>query len=139
MDLSRRIGGCLALRNLANNVIKIVGLFKRRPGMTVAEFREHYETRHRLLGEKYLSGYASRYLRRFLDPMPTQVAGKAGQAEYDVIMEVWYADQATYEAARTRMATPQAAREILEDEERLFDRPTMRFFLVEEHESDLAG
>ena len=36
-------------------MIKTIALLKRRPGMTVAEFREHYETHHRRIGEKYFS------------------------------------------------------------------------------------
>ena len=32
---------------------------KRRPGMSIPEFREYYETQHRLIGEKYLAGYAN--------------------------------------------------------------------------------
>ena len=121
-------------------MIKVIGLLKRRPGMTVAEFREYYETRHRLIGEKYLTGFASRYRRRFLDPSPDRVTGELPEAEYDVIMEIWYPDQATYEAASARLAEPEVTREIIADEERLFDRPKMRFFLVgEERESDVAG
>ena len=120
-------------------MIKIVGFFKRRPGMTVAEFREYYETRHRLLGEKYLAGYACHYQRRFLDAMPNRATGEAQAPEYDVIMEIWYPDQAAQNAAGAKMAVPEAAREIMEDEERLFDRPAMRFFVVdEEHQSELA-
>ena len=38
--------------------------------MTVAEFRAYYETHHRVIGEKYLSGFASRYMRRFITPSP---------------------------------------------------------------------
>lgn len=121
-------------------MIKLIGLLKRRPGMGVAEFREYYETRHRLIGEKYLTGYASRYQRRFLDAAPDRATGVAPEAEYDVIMEIWYPDQATYEAASARLAEPKVAREIIEDEERLFDRPKMRFFVVrEECESEVSG
>ena len=49
-------------------MIKLVMPMKRRPGMTIPEFREYYETKHRLIGEKYLKGYASRYMRRFTNP-----------------------------------------------------------------------
>ncbi len=49
-------------------MIKSIGLLKRRPGISVAEFRAYYETKHRVIGEKYLTGFASRYVRRFLEP-----------------------------------------------------------------------
>ena len=51
-------------------MIKLIAPMKRRPGMSVDEFRDYYESKHRLLGEKYLAGYASKYLRRFIDPLP---------------------------------------------------------------------
>lgn len=115
-------------------MIKMIGLLKRRPDMSPAQFREYYESRHRLIGEKYLAGYACRYVRRYLDPAP----GRGdGDAPYDVILEVWYPDRATFEAAGRRLAEPDVAAEIADDEERLFDRPQNRFFLAEEVESDI--
>ena len=59
-------------------------------------------------------------------------------ADFDVVMEIWYPDRAAQEAASQGLAAPEAQREIIEDEERLFDRPRNRFFLLEEEqESDL--
>ena len=51
-------------------MFKTVGLLKRRPGMSVEDFRSYYESNHRVIGEKYLTGNAVRYVRRFLDPAP---------------------------------------------------------------------
>ena len=52
-------------------MIKQIGLLKRKPGMTPEAFRAYYETSHRVIGEKYLTGYAQKYMRRFLDPLTT--------------------------------------------------------------------
>ena len=35
---------------------------RRKEGMTIDEFRDYYETKHRIIGEKYLRGYATKYL-----------------------------------------------------------------------------
>ena len=119
-------------------MIKTIALLKRRPGMTVAEFREHYETHHRRIGEKYLSGIASRYVRRYLTPAPGRGGDDDADAAFDVVMEIWYPDRAAQQAASQVLAATEAQREIIEDEERLFDRPRNRFFLLEEEqESDL--
>ena len=120
-------------------MIKTVGLLKRRPGMSIEDFRDYYETHHRVIGEKYLSGHAARYVRRFLDPAPNSRRGDLGEPEYDVILEIWYADQAAYDATREVLSAPEVRREIVEDEEKLFDRPSMRFYTVQEFESDLSG
>lgn len=119
-------------------MFKTIGLLKRRPGMSVEEFRDYYESNHRVIGEKYLKGNAEHYMRRFLTPSGSFETGEQVEAEYDVVLEVWYADRAAYEATVELLTAPEAAREIAEDEEKLFDRPRNRFFFVEEHESDLT-
>ena len=119
-------------------MIKTIGLLPRRPGMTVAEFRAYYETHHRVIGEKYLSGFASRYMRRFITPSPSRDTGETPEADFDVVLEIWYPDRATFEACGRVLSTPEVAAEIVADEERLFDRPRMRFFVIEEEcESEL--
>ena len=118
-------------------MIKVVMPMRRRPGMTVAEFREYYETRHRLIGEKHLRGYASRYMRRFTNPTVDR-DGQLREPEYDVFLEIWYPDQATMEACAAALNAPEARREIREDEARLFDTRLMRSYVVEEHVSTLS-
>jgi hypothetical protein len=117
-------------------MIKLVMPMKRRPGMTIPEFREYYESRHRLIGEKYLKGYASRYMRRFTNPTVDR-DGVLRDPEYDVFLEIWYPDQATMAACSQALGTPEARLEIRTDEEQLFDMRFMRSYLVDECESDL--
>ena len=119
-------------------MFKTIALLKRRQGLTMQEFIDYYETRHRLIGEKYLRGAVTRYVRRFLHPMPNPVTGKEVEADYDVVMEMWFPDRDTFKKTMAKLATPEIAAEILEDEERVFDRAKSRLFVVEEHESDIA-
>ena len=35
-------------------MIKVIMPMRRREGMTINQFREYYETKHRIIGEKYL-------------------------------------------------------------------------------------
>ena len=118
-------------------MIKLVMPMKRRPGMTIPEFREYYETRHRLIGEKYLRGYVTRYMRRFTSPT-TDRDGQVRDPEYDVFLEIWYPDQATMEACGKALSTPEAQKEIRDDEEQLFDMRYMRSYIVDDCESDLS-
>ena len=119
-----------------STVIKLVMPMKRRPGMTIPEFREYYETRHRLIGEKYLKRYATRYMRRFTNPTVDR-DGQLRDPEYDVFLEIWYPDQATMAACGQVLSSPEAQLEIREDEERVFDMRFMRSYLVDECVSDL--
>lgn len=116
-------------------MIKLITLLKRKPGMTLEEFIEYYEGNHRLIGEKYLRGHASHYVRRYLHPTPDPASGELREADYDVLMEIWFPDQTAFEAAMVAVTQPEAAREIAEDEARLFDPAKRSTFTVEEFES----
>ena len=119
-------------------MIKVVTLLTRKPGMSREAFIEHYETHHRKIGEKYLSGFAVKYQRRYL-----QSAGfreQEGDAlPFDVLMEIWYPDQDTLDAALAVLSKDEAQAEIVADEERLFDRDLIRSYTVEEYESDMPA
>ena len=115
-------------------MIRFVMTMRKKPGLSTDEFRRYYESHHRLLGEKHLKGFASRYVRRFLDPLPAR-RGCEDEPVYDVLLEIWYPDLATYEACSLHLSQPEIAREIAEDEARLFDRSSMRSYLTSDSES----
>ena len=117
-------------------MIKLVMPMRRRPGMTIPEFREYYESKHRLIGEKYLKGYVTKYMRRFVDPLPDR-KGELNDPDFDVILEIWYPDQEAFAACGEHLRAPEIAAEIREDEEKLFDMTYMRSYLVEEVVSDI--
>ena len=119
-------------------MIKVVTLLTRKPGMSREAFIEHYEAHHRKIGEKYLSGFAVKYQRRYL-----QSAGfreqEGDEPPFDVLMEIWYPDQDTLDAALAVLSTDEAQAEIIADEERLFDRDLIRSYTVEEYESEMPA
>ncbi len=118
-------------------MIKLVMPMKRRPGMTIPEFREYYEATHRLIGEKYLKGFATKYMRRYTNPTADR-DGEIRDPEYDVLLEIWYPDRATMEACGRRLSEPDVQKQIREDEEKLFNMRFMRSYLVDECVSDLS-
>lgn len=113
--------------------ITLISLLRRRAGMTREAFVDHYENRHRVIGEQVLGGWATRYVRRHLQP----VAGDDCDHDYDVVLEIDFPDQATMDDCFAAMRVPATAAMIAEDEELLFDRSRSRSFFVEEHRSDL--
>jgi hypothetical protein len=118
--------------------IKLVTLLRRRDGMTMDEFKDYYESIHARIGEKYLSPHASRYFRRYLHPVPGPAADdNAPERIYDVVMEIWFPDQAAFDAAFRDLRTAEAQEEIVADELKLFNRDYIHGFIVDEHESRL--
>ena len=89
---------------------------KRKPGLTPAAFREHYEQRHIPVCMPYMKG-ARRYRRHYLEPL-------AGAAElpFDVITELWFDDRATCEIVAATMARDGMPADVIADEERFLDR-----------------
>jgi len=119
-------------------VIKVVTLLTKKPGVSREAFIENYETHHRKIGEKFLSGFAAKYQRRYL-----QSAGfreEQGDAPpFDMLMEIWYPDQEALNGALAVLSTEEAQAEITADEERLFDRDLIRSYTVEEYESKMPA
>ena len=118
-------------------MIKVVTLLTRKPGMSREAFIEYYENNHRLIGEKYLDGYAVKYQRRYLAPVDADVLNSA-DLPFDVLMEIWFPDRAVMDKAMALLGTEAAQEEIVADEERVFDRALIRSYVVEEYESDMT-
>jgi uncharacterized protein (TIGR02118 family) len=114
-------------------MIKVVTLLFKRPDLSAEEFRDYYESHHRFLGEKYLSPHALKYIRRY----PILAGDGAETPGFDVMVEVWFDNYYSMEAAMADMSTEAAQHELAEDEEQLFDRDRTQSFIVDECESDL--
>lgn len=112
---------------------KILLFMKRRPDLTVEQFRAYYETRHAPLAERYSRG-VSRYLRRYIDPQPHPETGEFLDAP-DVITELWFEDEAVYRATLNYITTSLMPDEIVADERNLFNRASFRIATVVECES----
>ena len=115
--------------------IRSVTFLKRRAGMSKAEFREYYETHHRLIGERVLGGFATRYERRYLNP----VDGVDQVHDADVLLEIEFATHEAMTACYAAMADPALRAEITADEEKLFDRSRIRTFHVDASASVLPA
>ena len=113
---------------------KILLLMKRKPGMSVEDFREYYETKHIPLCLPYMSGII-RYIRRYLEPQPHAESGTNEELPYDVITEMWFDDEKRYKQSAAYLSTTVLPDEIIEDESRFFHRPTMRMATVVECET----
>lgn len=118
---------------------KILLLMKRRPGLSVDEFRDYYENHHVALALKGGGGAITRYVRRYLEPQPDAESGTNEELPYDVVTELWFDDEAAWRGTLGHLTTAVKPRELIEDEERLFDRSSMRIATVVEQETDLAA
>lgn len=132
-----QVGNQKIEQGMALKTFKILLFLKRRPGMTMEEFRDYYENIHARLAEKYANGL-SRYMRRYLQPMPDPVTGKTEELPFDVVTELWFEEEGIFRSTVEYMSISSMPEEVVEDEKKLFDRTKIKFATVIEFESDLS-
>jgi hypothetical protein len=118
-------------------MIKTISLLARRPGMTREAFIEYYEQTHAPLGTTLLEPWATRYVRRYLSPLPSYVSGTVRESPFDVATEVWYPDAAALSGLTNALQEPSVRSMFEADEMRLFDRARSLRFMAEERETQL--
>ncbi|RJG01340.1 EthD domain-containing protein [Noviherbaspirillum sedimenti] len=115
-------------------MLKQIVLLKRRPGMTMEEFKDYYENVHSKLGEKYMP-LARRYFRRYVCPEPNPITRQVEELDFDVVMEIWWDSREDFESTMESIGSGEIHRLFVEDEKKIFDRHSNRVFTVEEKES----
>jgi uncharacterized protein (TIGR02118 family) len=116
----------------------VMVLIKRKPGMSMEDFIAYYEHRHAPLGLSKVPNL-KRYVRHFLRPFGNDTYATAGDSTYDVVTELGFDDEADFRQAMAYLADPDTAAIIQADEAHLFDRASIRFMVVESHETPLPA
>lgn len=117
----------------------------RKPGLSPAEFKSHYESKHlpliqTLTGSLFPKSHKRCYIQRVQGPIeggadnanhPAMVlVGTPADFEYDVCAEVVFDDEAAFQAFFACVTQAEAARRIAEDEELFLDREKLRVVVV---------
>jgi uncharacterized protein (TIGR02118 family) len=112
-------------------MVKMVCFLKRKPGMSMEDFRDYYEGHHVPLIKRLLQFHTS-YKRNYL------AAPRAGKpwpsAPFDVITEMTFASQEDRRKMVDALRSEEIGGIIAADEENLFDRDAMVVYLVDEYE-----
>lgn len=120
---------------------KILLLMKRKPGMSMEEFKDYYENKHvplAMANSGGREGGITRYMRRYLTPLPHAESGTNEELPYDVVSELWFEDEAVFRGTVDYLSTTVMNEAVINDEMNLFHRPTMRMAIVEECETDMS-
>jgi uncharacterized protein (TIGR02118 family) len=112
---------------------KTIVLLTRKPGMSMEQFKHHYETAHAPGAIEHIPALArADYRRNFIEGSE---ADAPPRPDFDVITEITFADDADYEAFRRSLEDPAVQAWIAEDEARFSDRGLTRSYTVSEHRS----
>lgn len=115
-------------------MVKMVGLLRKKAGMTTAEFRAYYEGHHAPLASRLMPP-GTDYRRSYPNVVRIEGREAEGEPEFDAVSEVWFADRAAYETFAKAMQDPVNRAEIVEDEKLFMDRAATQIMVVEEHRS----
>lgn len=121
-------------------MFKLIMTMRRRKGMSPEEFREYYEERHVKLLYSCVPEVALYRRNYIIVNDPFLAGGQDGRGvteepEFDVFTEAGYDDrEAALEAMQALLDGPHAER-IREDEDRFVERGSVKFYVVESHES----
>jgi EthD domain len=115
---------------------KILIFLKRRPGLSLEEFRDYYENHHMPLCLKYARGM-TRYFRRYV-VHPVDATGAVQELDFDVVTELWFAEESVRDAALAFAGRGILPQDVIADEDKLFDRPMSRMVAIAECETDLT-
>mgnify|MGYP003705142729 CR=1 FL=1 len=119
-------------------MFKVMILIKRKPGMSKQDFIAYYEQQHAPLGSSKVPNM-KRYVRHFLHPYGNDVYAADAEPPYDVATELWFDDEDDFKRGMAYLTEPETARIIGEDEEKLFDKSSIRFLVLEDHETDMTA
>ena len=104
---------------------KIMWLLKRKPGTTHEHFRNHYETSHAVLGQKYLGHLIESYKRNYNMSRAGDGGGER-DCEYDCVTEWVLPNAAALDEIYRLLHDPVIGKIFLDDEEHFLDGPATR-------------
>ena len=93
---------------------KLIALISKQDSISREAFRTYYETHHAPLVSRLLP-MIGRYTRSYLPEEP-RVPGNRGDADFDVLTELWFDSDADLAAFWRRIREPEVAAAIRADE-----------------------
>jgi uncharacterized protein (TIGR02118 family) len=120
-----------------NSMFKVIILIKRKNGMSVQAFRDYYESTHAPLGASKIPNL-KRYVRHFISPYGNDIYTADEEPPYDVLTELWFDDEDDFNKGMAYLSEPETAAIIGADEEKLFEKSSIRFMVMEDFETDLS-
>ena len=116
-------------------MFKLIILAKRKPGISMDEFRHYYEEHHAVLAQKLSPPLVRRYVRNYLFRVQGELSSQ-GEAPFDCVTETWFDSEADYRRTIEGLAAaPDKIAILARDEENLFDRSKIWWFTSVQCES----
>jgi hypothetical protein len=117
-------------------MIKVLYFLKRIPGITHAQFREHYENSHVKMAQKYLGHLMIGYERNYCTQVrASRSLGRTPAAwDYDCIAEWLLPNEEALEEVYRIFKDPEIGKEFYDDEGRFLDRDAVLSITCRDHD-----
>ena len=115
-------------------MIKLIALISKQPRLSRDEFRDYYESHHAPLVARLLP-MIGRYTRSYL-PKEGELVDKVGEANFDVLTELWFRDRAALDTFWSRIREPDVVAQIRADEANFLLSERTLMYEVVEHQTD---
>jgi hypothetical protein len=102
-------------------------LIRKSPNLSREQYISHYETKHRLFGERIAAGKALSYVRHHLHPLTST----STVPSYDTVTEMRFPNRQAFDEMMASLASNKELLDaVVEDEKRLIDREALQCFVV---------
>ena len=115
-------------------MFKAIVLIRRKPGMSREDFIDYYENNHAPLGASKVPNLV-KYVRHYIRPFGNDVYAADAEPPYDVLTEIWFENEEEFHKGMAYLSEPETAALIGADEEKLFDKSSIRFMTMEDYET----
>jgi uncharacterized protein (TIGR02118 family) len=114
-------------------MLKLILLFRRKPGMSRADFIDYYERVHAPLSVEKIPGIAL-YRRSYVEPGEPPFGHPTTEPGFDVVTELGFDSQADYDRAVEAFTSPELGSLFYADMQNLFDlsEPQRAYFIRQE-------
>ena len=114
--------------------MKVIAMYKRKPGLSVEQFRHHYETSQRADVDETVPLHDGLSPQLHPPPFgPRRSEGARGKGwDFDVITEMTFESPRDYERMLEQMKDPTIREEVEQDEIQFMDRSAAVFLIVDE-------
>jgi uncharacterized protein (TIGR02118 family) len=112
-------------------MIKMMVLIKAKPGISLAAFREYYESKHVPLIRR-LHPTIAEYRRNYIDPNRTELPPGREWPDFDVVTEARFHSWDDFARFRAVSADPAVRQQVLAEEDHFVDTAKTRRLIVEE-------
>lgn len=110
-------------------MVKMIAILRRKPGMSFADFKKHYETSHVPLVSGIMGDYLKAYVRNYSDGENPFPVGKPNS--FDCVTEFHYDSMEDLLAAAEAVQDPKNEQAVRDDEKRFLDIDNVEIFVAD--------